>query len=314
MPQHSVPDMANLPQPSPCNHSRPSPTDSPVVPETTRAVRRLIWESLGIAPLPEAHPTVPGEGHVAEWPLWSFSKRQSTVTRLRIDYEDGTYFQLEALRGMPGVLSPGYLDVLWYYGQKDLFEGKCVEMSAYRLLSHLHQGPVHGDQYRGFVRDMKRHFALQIETDRLIDPVTHQRTHTSYFRVLDGMQLARNGKGESRFYFNDIFLHSLRSGYLRRLDLDFCLYLDRREEPLARFLYAHVAKRLGDKSVYVRSLVGFLTDIGLGHVAQLPARRQTERLKRTVFPALDMVKGQACDRYELDDRGNIFFYPLETNS
>lgn len=113
MPQHSVPDTANLPQPSPCNHSRPSSTDSPVVPETTRAVRRLIWESLGIAPLPEAHPTVPGEGHVAEWPLWSFSKRQSTVTRLRIDYEDGTYFQLEALRGMPGVLSPGYLDVLW---------------------------------------------------------------------------------------------------------------------------------------------------------------------------------------------------------
>jgi hypothetical protein len=50
---------------------------------------------LGIAPLPEAQPTVPQEGHVAEWPLWSFSKRQSTVTWLRIDYEDGTYFQLD---------------------------------------------------------------------------------------------------------------------------------------------------------------------------------------------------------------------------
>ena len=79
---------------------------------------------------------------------------------------------------------------------------------------------------------------------------------------------------------------------------------------LARFLYAHVAKRLGDKSVYVRSLAGFLTDIGLGHLAQLPAKRQTQRLKRTVFPALDMIKGQACDRYELDDRGNIFFFSL----
>ena len=273
-------------------------------------VRRQTRESLGLPGLPETQSTVPQEGHVSEWPLWSFSKRQSTVTRLRIDYEDGTYFQLEALRGMPGVLSPGYLDVLWYYGQKDLFEGKCVEMSAYRLLSHLHQGPVHGEQYRGFVRDMRRHFALHIETDRLIDPVTHERSHTAYFRVLDGMELARNGKGESRFYFNDIFLHSLRSGYLRRLDLDFCLYLDRKEEPLARFLYAHVAKRLGDKSVYVRSLAGFLTDIGMGYLAQLPAWRQTERLKRTVFPALDMLKGQACDRYELDDRGNIFFFSL----
>jgi len=49
---------------------------------------------------------------------------------------------------------------------------------------------------------------------------------------------------------NDIFVRSLRSGYLTRLDLDFCLHLDRREEPLARFLYGHIMKRLGDKSVY----------------------------------------------------------------
>ena len=310
MPHRSVPDVANTPQPLLRTDDRPTKQDLPVVSETTLEVRKQIHESLGMAPLPEAQPTVPQEGHTAEWPLWAFSKKMSKATRLRIDYEDGTYFQLDALRGMPGVLSPGYLDTLWYYGQKDLFLGKCVEMSAYRLLSHLHQGPVHGGQYRGFVRDMKRHFALQIETDRLIDPLTHERSYTSYFRVLDGMQLARKGKGESRFYFNDIFLLSFRSGYLRRLDLDFCLYLDREEEPLARFLYAHVAKRLGDKSVYVRSLAGFLTDIGLGHVAQLPARRQTERFKRTVFPALDMIKGQACDRYELDDRGNIFFFSL----
>ena len=217
---------------------------------------------------------------------------------------------MDALRGMPSVLSPGYLDTLWYYGQKDLFTGKCVEMSAYRLLSHLHQGPVQGKQYQGFVRDMKRHFALHIETDRLIDPVTHERSHTAYFRVLDGMELTKNGKRDSRFYFNDIFLRSLRSGYLRRLDLDFCLHLDRAGEPLARFLYAHVAKRLGDKSVYVRSIAGFLIDIGMGYLAQLPGWRQTERLKRVVFPALDLIKGQACDRYEIDDRGNIFFFSL----
>jgi len=158
---------------------------------------------------------------------------------------------------------------------------------------------------------MKRHFALQIETDRLIDPVTHARTHTAFFRVLDGMELARNGKGQSRFYFNDIFLRSLRSGYLRRLDLDFCLFLDRQREPLARFLYAHVAKRLGEKGVYVRAFDGFLSDIGMGHLTRLPGWRRTERLKRVVFPALDLIKGQACSRYDLDDRGNIFFYSLE---
>jgi hypothetical protein len=92
MPQHSVPDTANLPQPSPCNHSRPSPTDSPVVPETTRAVRRQIRESLGLAPLPEAQPTVPVEGHVYDFPLWSYSKKRSGETGLRISYEDGSFF------------------------------------------------------------------------------------------------------------------------------------------------------------------------------------------------------------------------------
>jgi hypothetical protein len=311
MPRRSVREALTFSQPPLSNDSRLTTHDSPAVSETTLEVRKQIHASLRMAPLPEAQPTVPQEGHTAEWPLWAYSKKMSTVTRLRIDYEDGTYFLLKAPEGMPSVLSPGYLDVLWHYGQKDLFEGKCVEISAYRLLSLLHQGPVQGKQYQGFIRDMKRHFALYIETDRLIDPGTHQRSHTSYFRVLEGMELARNGKRDSRFYFNDIFLRSFRSGYLRRLDLDFCLHLDRQEEPLARFLYGHVAKRLGDKSVYVRSWNGFLTDVGLGHLAQLPAKRQTERVKRLVFPALDRIKGHACDRYELDGRGNIFFFSLE---
>lgn len=283
-------------------------THTPGKRRTSREVGRDARASLGMPAVPEIQLTVPQEGHTCEWPLWAYSKQQSTATRLRIDYEDGTYFLLKAPEGMPSVLSPGYLDVLWFYGQKDLFIGKCVEMSAYRVLSLLHRRPLGGKQYQGFVRDMERHFRLSIETDRLIDPDTHGRSYTSYFRVLEGMHLAKNGKRDSRFYFNEIFLRSLRSGYLRRLDLDFCLYLDRKAEPLARFLYAHVAKRIGEKSVYVRSLAGFLTDIGMGYLSQLPTKRQTERLKRTVFPALDMIKGQACDRYELDDRGNIFFF------
>ena len=126
MPQHSVPDMANLPQPSHSNDSQPSKTNSPVRPETALDVRRQIRESLGIAPLPEAQPTVPQEGHVAEWPLWSFSKRQSTVTRLRIDYEDGSFVEIDAPKGFPSVTSPGYLDVLLYYGQRDLFRESYV--------------------------------------------------------------------------------------------------------------------------------------------------------------------------------------------
>jgi hypothetical protein len=30
-----------------------------------------------------------------------------------------------------------------------------------------------------------------------------------------------------------------------------------------------------------------------------------------VFPALDLLKGQAIRSYELDDRGNIFFLPKD---
>jgi hypothetical protein len=39
--------------------------------------------------------------------------------------------------------------------------------------------------------------------------------------------------------------------------------------------------------------------------------RRNERLKRTVFPALDLLKGKAIWYYETDDRGNLFFIPKD---
>jgi hypothetical protein len=114
MPRRSVREALTYSQPPLGPHSQSVEHDARGVPKTALDVRQQIRESLGVPSLPEAQPTVPSEGHVCEWPLWAFSKKQSTVTRLRIDYEDGTYFQLKAPEGMPGVLSPGYLDVLWY--------------------------------------------------------------------------------------------------------------------------------------------------------------------------------------------------------
>ncbi len=104
-----------------------------------------------------------------------------------------------------------------------------------------------------------------------------------------------------------MFIASLRSGYLKRLDFDFCLHLDRQGEALARFLYGHLVKRIGEKSIYQRRLSGFLNDIGLSQVTE--PKRITERLKRTVYPALDLLKAHAIHSYEVDDRGNIFFIP-----
>jgi hypothetical protein len=221
-------------------------------PQTAAEVDRQIRESLGLPALEPPKPTVPIEAHLCEYPIWAYSKQSRTVTELRIDYEDGSFVEIDAPKGFPSVTSPGYLDVLLAYGQRDLFRESYVEMPVYSILKRLEQDPQSGGNYERFVRDMERHFKLSIKTDRFIDPITHQRTHVVYFRVLDTMEIAKRRQGISRFYFNGRFLASLRSGYLRRLDLDFCLYLDREVEPLARFLYAHITKRLGEKSIYMR--------------------------------------------------------------
>jgi hypothetical protein len=68
---------------------------------TSSEVSRLIRESLGIPTKPETQPTMPQEGHVCDFPIWSYSKQRSTLTTLRISYEDGSFFQLEAPKGMP---------------------------------------------------------------------------------------------------------------------------------------------------------------------------------------------------------------------
>jgi hypothetical protein len=99
------------------------------------------------------------------------------------------------------------------------------------------------------------------------------------------MDLAKSRRDVSTFYFDSLFLASLRAGYLKRLDWEFCIHLDKQGEALARFLYGHLLKRIGEKSLYQRNLLGFLSDIGLGEVAQLEPMRRNERLKRTVFPA-----------------------------
>jgi hypothetical protein len=210
---------------------------------------------------------------------------------------------------MPGPRFPGYLDVLLFYGQRDLFLQDHTSLSVYSILKTLEMDPHHSGNYAHFRRDMHRTFTLYMVTDRFRHPATGQRSHVYYFRVLQSMQLAKNRHDISTFYFDHLFIASLRTGYLKRLDFDFCLWLDKRCEALARFLYGHVIKRVGEKSTYVRNLIGFLRDCGLGYIADLEPYRRNARVREVVFPALDLLKGQAIQTYELDDRGNIFFIP-----
>ena len=88
---------------------------------TSQEVDAAIRQSLGLSAKPEAIPTVPQEGHVCEFPFWSFSKQRSTETKLHIDYEDGAFLTIRAPEGMPSPGFPGYLDVILFYGQRDLF-------------------------------------------------------------------------------------------------------------------------------------------------------------------------------------------------
>ena len=71
--------------------------------------------------------------------------------------------------------------------------------------------------YEHFRQDMRRTFALSLITDRFRDPVSGERSHVDYFRVLQRMRLAKSRQDTSTFYFDDLFLASLRSGYLKRL-------------------------------------------------------------------------------------------------
>jgi hypothetical protein len=272
-------------------------------------IQALIRESLGLQPKQEAVETFPVEGHLCDFPTWSYSKKRSSIKRLQINYEDGSYFVLDAPKGMPGPSFAGYLDVLLYYGQRDLFVQDHVEMSAYAILQKLGISTEHGSSYENFYRDMVKAFAVVMESDRFIDPITKTRSHRKFFRILDTMDIAKSRRSVSRFTFHKVFLESFRSGYLKRLDLDYCLDLDRKNKPLARFLYSHVTKRLGDKSIYTRNRLGFVSDIGLQHWLETPGKVRERNIRQVLYPALDEVKGHGFAAWHTDDHANLVFVP-----
>jgi hypothetical protein len=274
-------------------------------------IKKQLRESLGLPPKPEVKPQVAVEGHVCDVPLWSFSKRRSLERILLVAYPDGSFFQVDTPKGMPGPRFPGYLDVILFHGQRDLFTHDHTAISVYRIFQALEMDPHHSGNYAHFRWDLDRAFHTTLKTDRFRNPATGERSHVYYFRIFRSMALAKNRREESQFHFDDRFIASLRSGYLKRLDFEFCLWLDKRCEALARFLYGHIVKRIGEKSLYPRDLKGFLWDVGLDYIAELPPYRRNERLQREVFPALDLLKGEAIRSYEMDDRGNIVFIPLD---
>ena len=140
-------------------------------------------ESLGLAPQPVPTPTLPMEGHLCDFPLWSYSRKRATVTSLHVDYEDGTFLTIRAPEGMPGPRFPGYLDVLLFRGYRHLVLDDHVELSMYTILKTLGLDPGSGRNLQHLRRDMDRAFSLSIKTNRFIHPATGTRTHIDYFRI-----------------------------------------------------------------------------------------------------------------------------------
>src|SRR5436309_15751180 len=188
---------------------------------TSREVKAITRQSLGLPPLVESKPTVPIEGHVCDFPVWSFSKQRSSLTHLHINYDDGSFVTIEAPKGMPSPSFPGFLDVILFYGQRDLFLQDHTSMSVYSIFQNLGMDPTNGMNYEYFRRDIRRAFYMGLETDRFRNPSTGQRSQVAYFRVLRLMFVAKNRREVITFYSADLFIASLRAGYLKRLDWEY---------------------------------------------------------------------------------------------
>jgi hypothetical protein len=110
---------------------------------TSQEVNAAIRHSLGLPEVVESKPTVSVEGHVCEFPLWSFSKQRSSEKELHITYDDGSFMTLVAPLGMPSPSFPGYLDVMLFYGQRDLFLHDHTTLSVYSIFQKLGMGGEH---------------------------------------------------------------------------------------------------------------------------------------------------------------------------
>ena len=173
------------------------------MPISSQEARAQTRASLGLPQKPEPQPTIPIEGHVCDFPLWSYSRKRGSIKTLHIVYDDGSFCTIEALKGMPGPSFPGYLDVILFFGQGVLFERNCVEISVYSIFQKLGIDSSSGRNYQNFRFDMEKSFAVILKTDRFRDPITGERSYVDYFRILQRMRLAKHRQGTSVFYFDD---------------------------------------------------------------------------------------------------------------
>ncbi len=247
------------------------------------------------------------EGNSCEFPMWSYSKKRSGARKTHIKYPDGSYALIVAPEGMPSINFAGYLDVILSFCQHDLFEQNYVEISVYQILKILGKDPNKNSSYKNFRLDMKKAFAMYIQTNRFRNPDTGQRDYTDYFHILSSMRLSHCRNKSSKFFFDPIFIESFRAKYFKYLDFQFCIELDKNQESLARFLYEHIIKRLGGKLYYQRNLDGFLNDVGLQYIAEKIPKRKNQDLKRTLMPTFDRITGKAFKKWERDG-DNIVFY------
>ena len=60
--------------------------------------------------------------------------------------------------------------------------------------------------------------------------------------------------------------------------------------------------------MYQRNLIGFLRDVGLGYIAELEPFRRRDKVKKTLYPSLNTLRGHAFEHWEHDlESENLIF-------
>ena len=118
-------------------------------------------------------------------------------------------------------------------------------MSVYQIFQMLHIDAGNGGNYAIFRKGLRGRLQCIWRPIGLVTLRPGKRSLRRLLAVGGGAKLAKSRREVSTFYFDELFFEAW-CGYLKRLNFDM-VWLDREHKALARFIYGHLLKRLGEK-------------------------------------------------------------------
>jgi hypothetical protein len=213
--------------------------------------------------------------------IWDHGQQKHITRRLTITASDKF--------GLPTALDDEVILGLVQLSKEAGFADRCVPFSLYQLI-HLLGWREEGKSYTRVRTSLKRWLGVTLFYENAWWDKCHKRWVDAHFHLLDNLWLYRGANSEpvrccgnrkrnqSYFSWNDIVYGSFRSGYLKRLDLDFYRTLRRSTtKRVYRFL---------DKRFHHSKCVRFdLRRFACEHIG-LSRKYDAGQLKRRLIPAL----------------------------